>query len=67
MRVIPGLLASTQGLGTGVLISQIEGTKIGPVLGGQIMSSIMPSLYKPSAALCSVVINHYLGRCVIII
>lgn len=33
MRVIPGLLASTQGLGTGVLISQIEGTKIGPVLG----------------------------------
>ena len=40
------VIGSTQGLGTGVLISQIDGTKIGPVWGGQIMSYIMPSLYK---------------------
>lgn len=34
MRMIPGSLASAQGLGTGVLISQIDETKIEPVLGG---------------------------------
>lgn len=33
--MIPGLLASTQGLGTGVLISQIDGTKMGPVSEGR--------------------------------
>lgn len=48
MRMSPWLLAFTQALGVGVLCSQMDRTKITPGLGGQIMSSIMPSLYKPT-------------------
>lgn len=66
MRMIPGSLASAQGLGTGVLISQIDETKIEPVLGGQ-LEFYYALTVQTHASLSSVGMNYHLGSCVFII
>lgn len=48
MRRTPGLLAPAQGSGVDVLFSQMARTKIRLGLEGSLLSSIVPSLYKPN-------------------